>query len=172
VRFGPVFITSDLTMGRWREMSQREVDILSEEVGLKPVALPDMKEKARDKIDRLQRKSAKPVGRAARPERTLRPAHGGGSAADGDQGRSRPARSEGSERPTRSPRADQGKGTPVAERPSDVNKKRPAKPGAQRPGVELTERPSRKPAGAPVKRRSQPGREGQRPGFGRDRKPE
>ncbi len=171
VRFGPVFITSDLTMGRWREMSQREVDILSEEVGLKPVALPDMKEKTRDKLDRLQRKSAKPVGRAARPERTLRPAHGGPATA-GDQGRSRPARGEGGERPARSPRGDQGKGTPVAERPSDVNKKRPTKPGAQRPGVELTDRPSRKPAGAPVKRRSQPGREGQRPGFGRDRKPE
>lgn len=171
VRFGPVFITSDLTMGRWREMSQREVDILSEEVGLKPVALPDMKEKTRDKLDRLQRKSAKPVGRAARPERTLRPAHGGPATA-GDQGRSRPARGEGNERPARSPRGDQSKGTPVAERPSDVNKKRPAKPGAQRPGVELTDRPSRKPAGAPVKRRSQPSREGQRPGFGRDRKPE
>ncbi len=171
VRFGPVFITSDLTMGRWREMSQREVDILSEEVGLKPVALPDMKEKTRDKLDRLQRKSAKPVGRAARPERTLRPAHGGPATA-GDQGRSRPARGEGSERPARSPLGDQSKGTPVAERPSDVNKKRPTKPGAQRPGVELTDRPSRKPAGAPVKRRSQPGREGQRPGFGRDRKPE
>ncbi|WP_339409901.1 23S rRNA pseudouridine(2605) synthase RluB [Pseudomonas sp. EA_35y_Pfl2_R5] len=175
VRFGPVFITSDLTMGRWREMSQREVDILSEEVGLKPVALPDMKEKARDKIDRLQRKSAKPVGRAARPERTLRPAHGGGPAAAGDQGRSRPARGDDAgrgERPARSPRADQSKGTPVAERPSDVNKKRPAKAGAQRPGVELTDRSSRKPAGAPVKRRSQPTREGQRPGFGRGPKPE
>lgn len=171
VRFGPVFITSDLTMGRWREMSQREVDILSEEVGLKPVALPDMKEKTRDKLDRLQRKSAKPVGRAARPERTLRPAHGAPSTG-ADQGRSRPVRNEGGERPTRSPRADQGKGTPVAERPSDVNKKRPAKPGAQRPGVELSDRPARKPAGAPAKRRSQPGREGQRPGFGRDRKPE
>ena len=171
VRFGPVFITSDLTMGRWREMSQREVDILSEEVGLKPVALPEMKEKTRDKLDRLQRKSAKPVGRAARPERTLRPAHGGPATA-GDQGRSRPARGEGSERPARSPLGDQSKGTPVAERPSDVNKKRPTKPGAQCPGVELTDRPSRKPAGAPVKRRSQPGREGQRPGFGRDRKPE
>jgi 23S rRNA pseudouridine2605 synthase len=163
VRFGPVFITSDLTMGRWREMSQREVDILSEEVGLKPVALPEMKEKTRDKLDRLQRKSAKPVGRAARPERTLRPAHGGPATA-GDQGRSRPARGDGSERPARSPRGDQSKGTPVAERPSDVSKKRP--------GVELTDRPARKPAGAPVKRRSQPGREGQRPGFGRDRKPE
>ncbi|MFP6848761.1 MAG: pseudouridine synthase [Pseudomonas sp.] len=178
VRFGPVFITSDLTMGRWREMSQREVDILSEEVGLKSVALPDMKEKARDKIDRLQRKSAKPVGRAARPERTLRPAHGSGPAAGSDQGRSRPARGEGAERgerPVRSPRAprdDQSKGTPVAERPRDVNKKRPAKPGAQRPSVELTDRPARKPAGAPVKRRSQPTREGQRPGFGRGPKSE
>jgi len=177
VRFGPVFITSDLTMGRWREMSQREVDILSEEVGLKPVALPDMKEKARDKIDRLQRKSAKPVGRAARPERTLRPAHGAPASA-GDQGRSRPARGDGAERgerPVRTPRAprvDQSKGTPVAERPSDVNKKRPAKPGAQRPSVELTDRPSRKPAGAPVKRRSQPTRDGQRPGFGRGPKSE
>ncbi|MDX1299464.1 MAG: pseudouridine synthase [Pseudomonas sp.] len=177
VRFGPVFITSDLTMGRWREMSQREVDILSEEVGLKPVALPDMKEKARDKIDRLQRKSAKPVGRAARPERTLRPAHGGGATA-GDQGRARPARDEGTERgerPVRTPRAprdDQSKGTPVAERPRDVNKKRPAKPGAQRPGVGLSDRPSGKPAGAPAKRRSQPTRDGQRPGFGRGSKPE
>ena len=40
VRFGPVFMTSDLPMGRWREMGQRELDILSEEVGLKPMALP------------------------------------------------------------------------------------------------------------------------------------
>ncbi|MHA6493838.1 23S rRNA pseudouridine(2605) synthase RluB [Pseudomonas borbori] len=202
VRFGPVFMTSDLTMGRWREMSQREVDILSEEVGLKPVALPDMKEKTRDKLERLQRKSAKPVGRAERPVRTLRPAHGGGQV-DGDQGRSRAPRSEGADRPVRTPRgeggergrsggengergsrtprpprADQGrnqvdKGTPVADRPRDVNKKRPAKPAAKRPGVELAERPVRKPAGAPVKRRSQPTGEGQRPGFGRgSRKPE
>ena len=34
VRFGPVFLTSELTMGRYREMDQREIDILSEEVGL------------------------------------------------------------------------------------------------------------------------------------------
>ena len=201
VRFGPVFITSDLTMGRWREMSQREVDILSEEVGLKPVALPDMKEKTRDKLDRLQRKSAKPVGRGERPARTLRPAHGAGQP-DADQGRGRASRGETTDRPTRTPRAEggerpvrsprgeggehavrtpradqgrspAGKGTPVAERPRDVNKKRPAKPAAKRPGVELSERPARKPAGAPVKRRSQPTGEGQRPGFGRgSRKPE
>ena len=180
VRFGPVFLTSDLTMGRWREMSQREVDILSEEVGLKPVALPDMKEKTRDKIERLQRKSAKPVGRGERPARTLRPAHGG--PADGEQARAgRTPRGEGGERPVRAPRppraepgrAGQGKGTPVAERPRDVNKKRPSKPKQERPAVELAERPARKPAGAPVKRRSQPAAEGQRPGFGRGgRKPQ
>ncbi|WXL27333.1 pseudouridine synthase [Ectopseudomonas mendocina] len=148
VRFGPVFMTSDLPMGRWREMGQREVDILSEEVGLKPVALPEMKEKARDKLDRMQRKAAKPV-RGERPARTLRPAKG----EPATTGRGRPSRSE------------QGKGTPVAERPSDVAKKR------QRPAVELADRPARKPAGAD-KRRSQPAREGQRPGFGRGRKPE
>ncbi|SFT76993.1 23S rRNA pseudouridine(2605) synthase RluB [Pseudomonas marincola] len=147
VRFGPVFMTSDLTMGRWREMGQREVDILSEEVGLKPVAMPDMKEKTRDKLDRMQRKSAKPVGRGERSARTLRPAHGG------------PARGE--ERGGRNDR-----GSAVAERPADVNKRAPAKPRTTRPGVELTERPSRKPAGAPRR----PATDGQRPTRGR--KPE
>jgi 23S rRNA pseudouridine2605 synthase len=171
VRFGPVFMTSDLPMGRWREMGQREVDILSEEVGLKPVALPDMKEKARDKLDRLQRKTAKPVGRGERVGRVLRPAAGGPATAE--QGRGRAPRAEGAERPVRNPRAprnEPGKGSVVAERPSDMNKSRPAKPA--RPAVALGERPARKPAGAPVKRRSQPGAEGQRPGFGRGRKPE
>ena len=218
VRFGPVFITSDLTMGRWREMSQREVDILSEEVGLKSVALPDMKEKTRDKLERLQRKSAKPVGRGERPQRTLRPAHGGpvtgeragsGRSPRGEDGERavRTPRSEGGERAVRTPRneggeravrtprsegsavrtprpprADKGrteqsrpapgKGTPVAERPRDVNKKTPSKSKTVRPGVELSERPGRKPA-APAKRRSQPAGEGQRPGFGRGaRKPQ
>jgi 23S rRNA pseudouridine2605 synthase len=233
VRFGPVFITSDLTMGRWREMSQREVDILSEEVGLKSVALPDMKEKTRDKLERLQRKSAKPVGRGERPQRTLRPAHGGAVAAErtgsgrtprseageravrtprgeggeravrtprGDDGERavRTPRSEAGERAVRTPRSEdgervvrtprppradkgraeqgrppQGKGTPVAERPRDVNKKTPSKSKPVRPGVELSERPGRKPAAAPTKRRSQPAGEGQRPGFGRGgRKPQ
>ncbi|WP_312233171.1 23S rRNA pseudouridine(2605) synthase RluB, partial [Stutzerimonas nitrititolerans] len=69
VRFGPVFMTSDLPMGRWREMSQTEVDILSQEVGLKPVALPDMKTKAKEKIDRMQRKAAKPLPRGERRPR-------------------------------------------------------------------------------------------------------
>ena len=158
VRFGPVFMTSDLPMGRWREMSQREVDILSAEVGLKPVALPDMKEKARDKLERLQRKAAKPLGRGERPGRVLRPALG--STGEKETGRGRGARNEAS------------KGSVVAERPSDMNKKRGGKPATQRPAGESAERSSRKPAGAPAKRRSQPAGEGQRPGFGRGRKPE
>ncbi len=64
VRFGPVFLTSELTMGRYREMDQREIDILSEEVGLKPVALPGMTTKAREKAERQQRKQARPLARA------------------------------------------------------------------------------------------------------------
>ncbi|RJG13838.1 pseudouridine synthase [Pseudomonas cavernicola] len=245
VRFGPVFLTSDLTMGRWREMSQGEVDILSAEVGLAPIVQQGMKAKIREKLDRMQRKSAKPVGRGERPARTLRPAHGGPVAnseggerpsraprpeagerpvrAPRGEGNERPQRSgerpvrsprpEGGERPQRSgPRSDsserrnprpeggerpqrsgprsesaergprtprpaagrgeQNRGTPVAERPSDVNKKRPSAGKSGRPGIELADRPARKPAGAPAKRRGPPAGEGQRPGFGRGRKPE
>ncbi|EXF47539.1 pseudouridine synthase [Pseudomonas sp. BAY1663] len=134
VRFGPVFMTSDLPMGRWREMSQAEVDILSEEVGLKPVALPAMKAKAKEKIDRMQRKVAKPLGRGERRSRTLRPAneadvHGAAEKAHG-------------------PRADQaarkphgggkGRGTAVAERPGDSGRKggkRSDESGHSRPGA-------------------------------------
>ena len=164
VRFGPVFMTSDLPMGRWREMSQREVDILSEEVGLKPIALPEMKEKTREKLDRMQRKAAKPVGRGERPGRTLRPANGGPA-----QGSGRGVREEQGERPSRAPRtprADSARGTPVAERPRDVGKK----PG--KPRGESAERAPRKPAGGD-NRRSRPAGDGQRPGFGRgSRKPQ
>jgi 23S rRNA pseudouridine2605 synthase len=150
VRFGPVFMTSELTMGRWREMGQREIDILSEEVGLTPVALPAMTDKARDKLVRQQRKSAKPVGRAGRQERTLRPASGG--------------------RGERAASGDSSRGSQVAERPGDVNK-RPAKPAGRQ--QESGERGSRQPGSAPDKRRGPPATEGQRPGFGRGpRKPQ
>ncbi|MGQ7957235.1 23S rRNA pseudouridine(2605) synthase RluB [Pseudomonas sp. SP16.1] len=165
VRFGPVFLTSELTMGRWREMDQREVDILSAEVGLAPQALPAMKEKVRDKLDRLQRKSAKPV--EVRAKRVLRPAR---DEAAGETARpARAPRSQGGEqRPQRAPRKDSGerreggRGTPVAERPSDVKKRQP------RPAVELADRPARKPRPATPNKRP-PAGDGQRPGFGRKR---
>src|SRR5690606_12570751 len=143
VRFGPVFMTSDLPMGRWREMGQREVDILSEEVGLKPVALPAMKEKMREKLDRLQRKAAKPLGRSERPKRVLRPVRD-------EAASSEPAR--GQERPQRAPRRPAG--TEVAERPSESNRKR-----SPRPTAEQGERAPRKPRPAtPGKRPTDSGR--------------
>ena len=141
VRFGPVFLTADMSVGRWREMDQVEVDILAGEVGLRPMALPGMTGKARDKLDRQQRKSAKPVaGERSRSSR-------------GD------SRDEG-----------RGQGSQLAERPADVKRnQRPGKGRDDRSSPNLTERPSRKPAAAaqPAKRRSQPAGEGQRPGFRR-----
>ncbi len=116
VRFGPVFLNSDLPMGRWREMSQGEINILAGEVGLTPVALPSMNAKTKDKLERMQRKSSKPIGRGERV-RTLRPAKDGAPV----------------ERSPRQPREDaprKGRST-VAERPSDVRRK-PAAP--KRPG--------------------------------------
>ena len=80
VRFGPVFLNSDLPMGRWREMSQYEVDILSAEVGLTPVAMPQMNAKSKDKLERMQRKSSRPMGKTERV-RSLRPAIGNQTAA-------------------------------------------------------------------------------------------
>ena len=119
VRFGPVFMTSDLPMGRWREMSQAEVDILSEEVGLKPVALPAMKAKAKEKIERMQRKVAKPLSRGERRPRVLR------SSEEADVVAPRASRSEqGGRQPrTSEGRGDRARGTPVAERPGESARK-------------------------------------------------
>ena len=116
VRFGPVFLNSDLPMGRWREMSQYEVDILSAEVGLTPVAMPQMNAKSKDKLDRMQRKSSRPMGKTERV-RTLRPAAGAQpTVAPRD---SREPHIEG-ERPARkpAPRADGERG-PRTPRPAN-----------------------------------------------------
>ncbi|PVZ16243.1 MULTISPECIES: 23S rRNA pseudouridine(2605) synthase RluB [unclassified Pseudomonas] len=112
VRFGPVFLNSDLPMGRWREMSQGEIDILAAEVGLKPVALPSQPGRDKEKLERLQRKASRPLGRGERV-RQLRPAHEGGErkAAEG-----KPAAGKAAPRKPR--------GSQVAERPSDVRGKR------------------------------------------------
>ncbi len=193
VRYGPVFLNSDLPMGRWREMSQQEVDILSAEVGLAPVAQPQMNAKTKDKMERLQRQSSRPLGKGERV-RTLRPAKDAaptgeraprqpqvtGSERDRPRGDSTPrpaGRGQRSDSGTGKPapraprpangrsdtRSDSSRGTPVAERPGDV--KRPAKPSPKRPGISLVDDA---PSG---KRRGPPSGSGQRPGFGR-RKPQ
>lgn len=180
VRFGPVFLNSDLPMGRWRELTQGEVDTLSAEVGLTAVAMPSMTTKTKDKLERMQRKSSRPMGRGERV-RTLRPAHDGAPSTD-----QRPARQprgdsapSSEQRPARQPRGDSapaarkdsGRGSAVAERPADMNKRpaRPtgkpgAKPAAKRPGIKLVDDA---PSG---NRRGPAAGTGQRPGFGR-RKP-
>lgn len=184
VRFGPVFLTSELSMGRWREMTQQEVDILSEEVGLTPVPLPEVKQKFRERLERLQKKSAKPLKPSERPGRN-KPRQDGKPA--------RPGRTEVAERPgdvKRKPRPQaerpfegegkrprpQGERSPdrrpahsQSDRPADKRPvdQRPARPKTER--VEKSERPA-KPAkrpAAPAKRRGPPAGEGQRPGFGR-----
>jgi 23S rRNA pseudouridine2605 synthase len=175
VRFGPVFLNSDLPMGRWRELSQGEVDVLSAEVGLTAVAQPMMSTKSRDKLDRMQRKSSRPMARGERV-RTLRPAQDGSAPASGPRAPRVPRSEVGGERPARKPRDDKAprrgdapaprkdsRGSPVAERPSDTAK-RPAKPVQKRPGITLVQ------DGPSGKRRGPAAGSGQRPGFGR-RKP-
>ncbi|OZB20707.1 MAG: hypothetical protein B7X58_00325, partial [Marinobacter sp. 34-60-7] len=56
VRFGPVFLGAELPVGRWREMKQNELDTLSLEVGLQPMALPQMKTEEKERLKRLSRK--------------------------------------------------------------------------------------------------------------------
>lgn len=168
VRFGPVFITSDLTMGRWREMGQQEVDILSEEVGLRPVALPAMKAKSREKLERMQRKSAKPVAprsrparsegderpaRAPRGEKAERPSRPRGEGAERPVRSPRPTRGEGDERPVRVPRGEK------AERPS-----RPRGEGAERPARAPRPAGRGEPRATPIAERPKDsGRKPQRP---------
>ncbi|MBN6773416.1 23S rRNA pseudouridine(2605) synthase RluB [Pseudomonas granadensis] len=181
VRFGPVFLNSDLPMGRWREMSQYEVDVLSAEVGLTPVAMPQLNAKSKDKLERMQRKSSRPMAKTERV-RTLRPAAGAPTAPrpsrepqiEGERPGRKPVARDGERAPRPANgrtergegRAPAGRGTPVADRPADTTNKRPAKPAPKRPGIKLVD--GDKPSG---KRRGAPAGSGQRPGFGR-RKPE
>ena len=181
VRFGPVFLNSDLPMGRWREMSQYEVDVLSAEVGLTPVAMPQLNAKSKDKLERMQRKSSRPMAKTERV-RTLRPAAGAPTAPrpsrepqiEGERPGRKPVARDGERAPRPANgrtergegRAPAGRGTPVADRPADTSNKRPAKPAPKRPGIKLVD--GDKPSG---KRRGAPAGSGQRPGFGR-KKPE
>ncbi len=144
VRFGPVFLTSELTMGRYREMGQRELDILSEEVGLTPVALPAVSTKTKEKVERQERKLGKKLapserpGRGSRtrteraegerPQRAPRPAAGERPARgprDSDERPSRAPRDAG-DRPARSPRGDSADSR-APRKPRDAGSDRPAR---------------------------------------------
>lgn len=177
VRFGPVFLTSELTMGRYREMGQRELDILSEEVGLTPIALPAVSTKTKEKVERQERKLGKKLapserpGRGSRtrtervegerPQRAPRPAAG-----------ERPARGprDSDERPARAPRGDSADGR-APRKPRDAGSDRPAR--APRDGADRPARGPRSDAGegrAPRKPRDAGGdRPARAPRDGADR---
>lgn len=159
VRFGPVFLTSELTMGRYREMGQRELDILSEEVGLTPVALPAVSTKTKEKVERQERKLGKKLapserpGRGSRsrkehadgerPQRAPRPAAGERPARASRDGDERPARAprDSGDRPTRAPRGDSADSR-APRKPRDAGGERPA-----RAPRDAGDRPARGPRG-------------------------
>ena len=66
VRFGPVFLGPELPVGRWREMKQNELDILSAEVGLKPIRLPEATVAEKEKQKRQARKPSMHQARVVR----------------------------------------------------------------------------------------------------------
>ena len=61
VRHGPVFLPSRLSVGRWEELGQQDVDTLSEAVGLEAVSVESSTPNERHRLKRLQRKK-KPGG--------------------------------------------------------------------------------------------------------------
>ncbi len=68
VRYGPVFLPSRLSVGRWEEMTQRGVDELSKMVGLEPLELPaktpdEQKTMAREQARRPRHTPKKSAGR-------------------------------------------------------------------------------------------------------------
>ncbi|HLV78505.1 MAG TPA: pseudouridine synthase [Marinobacter sp.] len=68
VRYGPVFLPSRLTLGKWEELDQKAVDTLSRAVGLSPVAIPQKTPGEQAAQQRKQRKS---------PEKSLQRARRG-----------------------------------------------------------------------------------------------
>ncbi|WP_166251266.1 23S rRNA pseudouridine(2605) synthase RluB [Marinobacter salicampi] len=66
VRYGPTFLPSRLSVGKWEEMSQKGVDDLSKKVGLEPLALPVKTPDEKAAMDRKQRKQP---SRPAKPNR-------------------------------------------------------------------------------------------------------
>ncbi len=58
VRYGPIFLPSRLTVGKWEELDQKAVDSLSKAVDLKPVDIPAKTPSEQKTLDRKRRKQA------------------------------------------------------------------------------------------------------------------
>src|SRR5690606_13574257 len=57
VRYGPIFLPSRLTLGKWEELDQKAVDTLSRTVDLAPVSIPQKTPGEQAAHDRKRRKS-------------------------------------------------------------------------------------------------------------------
>ncbi|WP_100640246.1 23S rRNA pseudouridine(2605) synthase RluB [Marinobacter salexigens] len=106
VRYGPVFLPSRLTLGKWEELDQKAVDTLSRTVGLTPVDIPQKTPDEKAAHERQRRKSPGGGGKKTGSRRwdvsDTKPARSGGS--DKPRGSAgKPAR--GSGRP-RKPHSD------------------------------------------------------------------
>ncbi len=65
VRYGPIFLPSRLTVGKWEELDQKAVDLLSRTVGLDPVQIPAKTPGEKAAHDRRRRKAPSRPGRKA-----------------------------------------------------------------------------------------------------------
>ncbi|GAA0838589.1 23S rRNA pseudouridine(2605) synthase RluB [Marinobacter szutsaonensis] len=63
VRYGPIFLPSRLTVGKWEELDQKAVDLLSRTVGLEPVEIPAKTPGEQAAHDRRRRKSPSRPGK-------------------------------------------------------------------------------------------------------------
>lgn len=63
VRYGPIFLPSRLTVGKWEELDQKAVDLLSRTVGLEPVEIPAKTPGEKAAHDRSRRKAPSRPGR-------------------------------------------------------------------------------------------------------------
>ncbi|MBU2873924.1 23S rRNA pseudouridine(2605) synthase RluB [Marinobacter salexigens] len=83
VRYGPVFLPSRLTLGKWEELDQKAVDTISGTVGLTSIDIPQKTPDEQAAHDRLRRKSPSGGGKKAGGRRwdvsDTKPARKGGS---------------------------------------------------------------------------------------------
>jgi len=86
VRYGPIFLPSRLTLGKWEELDQKAVDSLSKTVGLDPIDIPQKTPDEQAAHDRQKRKSPGSGARKAGSRRW-------------DVSDSKPSRSSGSGKP-------------------------------------------------------------------------
>ncbi|HLT14472.1 MAG TPA: 23S rRNA pseudouridine(2605) synthase RluB [Marinobacter sp.] len=96
VRYGPIFLPSRLTLGKWEELDQKAVDLLSRAVGLQSVEVPQKTPGEQAEHDRKRRKSpGKSLQRAKRGSWQVSesaPAKPKRDAKKGGTGGARPAR--------------------------------------------------------------------------------